>query len=201
MSKKDQGSIPSPECISERALLEILGGCQESMSDSFSRMDWGEDSWDELDRILYGISSVDANTKPEFRGPMSDMWSQPLVAPEVGISMEHVSSSGQNQAAVGLHAEQQRARARRAFVATLSEWMQMHDYHSPFPNGLHSKGQSCAKVEDEHSSQEKTFCGKLYPRKSVFSAIDRIHLHREMGFSAIDRIHLHKMLSEALDSK
>ena len=69
--------------------------------------------------------------------------------------------------AADLNTEQRRARARRAFVATLSEWMQMHDYHSPFPNGPPAKTQSCAKVDDAHSSQEKVSCGKLFPRKPV----------------------------------
>ena len=159
MSKKDQRAIPSPECISESALLEMLDGCQEAAS---STDGWDESPWDELDRILYGHYPDEQN--PEFRGPMSDVWSQPLAASAASPwqpGRRHLDEAGElNKAA-------RRARARRAFVATLSEWMQMHDYHSPFPNGSPAKGQSCAKVENEHSSQEKVFCGKLFPRKPV----------------------------------
>ena len=177
MSKKDQREIPSPECISESALLEMLGGCQEPVSASSastastraSTDGWDESPWDELDRILYG-HYPDEQTA-EVRGPMSDVWANTHEAspwqPEGVPSTEQASGSLQNDDAVGLNTEQRRARARRAFVATLSEWMQMHDYHSPFPNGPPAKGQSCAKVENEHSSQEKVSCGKLYPRKPV----------------------------------
>ena len=47
MSKIEQREIPSPECISERALLEMLGGCESTDGSD-------ESPWDELDRILYG---------------------------------------------------------------------------------------------------------------------------------------------------
>ena len=66
-----------------------------------------------------------------------------------------------------LTATQKFARARRAFVATLVEWMQMHDNHEPFSNGPPSKGQPCAKVDNEHSHLESVECGKLFPRPLV----------------------------------
>ena len=59
-------------------------------------------------------------------------------------------------------------------MATLSDWMQMHDNHSPFPNGPPAKGQSCAKVENEHSSLEKVSCGKLYPRKPASAGEEEV---------------------------
>ena len=59
------------------------------------------------------------------------------------------------------------ARARRAFVAALAEWTQMHDYHAPFAHGPPNKGQSCAKVDNEHSKAERVMCGKLFPRKLI----------------------------------
>jgi hypothetical protein len=66
------------------------------------------------------------------------------------------------------------ARARRAFVATLAEWTQMHDFHTPFANGPPSKGQSCAKVDDEHSSKESVTCGKLFPRDTIEPGHEKI---------------------------
>ena len=66
------------------------------------------------------------------------------------------------------------ARARRVFVAILAEWMQMHDYHTPFANGPPAKGQSCAKVENEHSHSEKVACGKLFPRKPILPGSEEV---------------------------
>ena len=60
-----------------------------------------------------------------------------------------------------------RAQARKLFVAALAEWVNMHDLHAPWPMGPPGKEQACATVENEHSSQERCFCNKLYPRKIV----------------------------------
>ena len=156
MSKIEQREIPSPECISEGALLEMLGGRQEPVAESSD--DWVERPWDELDRILYGYYPDQQGG--ELRGPMCDLWAHARGAiPSQGAG----AAPGSPKASPDLSTEEWRARARRAFVATLSEWMQMHDYHSPFPDGPHAKGQSCAKVENV----EKVSCGKLYPRKKV----------------------------------
>ena len=58
-------------------------------------------------------------------------------------------------------------RMRHLFVGLLATWVQMHDYHEPFASGPPSKSQACAKTEHEHSSLERTECGKLFPRKVV----------------------------------
>ena len=57
--------------------------------------------------------------------------------------------------------------ARFAFVAAISQWTQMHDLHDPFPQGPPAKTQACCKIDNEHSSTERTSCGKLYPRSEV----------------------------------
>ena len=79
-----------------------------------------ESKWTELDEILLGSA--------EHPGPMAEFWKE---AKDIDLSFEHKA-----------------ARARRAFVATLTDWMQLHDFHVPFPNGPPSKGQSCAKVDN-----------------------------------------------------
>ena len=65
MSKIEQREIPRPECISERALLEMLGGCESTDGSD-------ESPWDELDRILYGYYPDQQSS--ELRGPMCDAW-------------------------------------------------------------------------------------------------------------------------------
>ena len=95
-----------------------------------------ESHWAELDEILLGSA--------EHPGPLAEFWRE---AKDPDLTFEHKA-----------------ARARRAFVGTLVDWMQLHDFHAPFPSGPPSKGQSCAKVENEHSCQEKTYCGKMFPR-------------------------------------
>ena len=59
------------------------------------------------------------------------------------------------------------ALARRAFVGVLAEWVQMHDYHTPFANGPPAKGQPCAKVVNEFAASECVECGKMFPRKLI----------------------------------
>ena len=66
-----------------------------------------------------------------------------------------------------LSVEHKRQAARFAFVSSLAEWSQMHDLHEPFPMGPPGKSQSCAKVENEFTSQEVSCCGKLFPRKLI----------------------------------
>ena len=60
-----------------------------------------------------------------------------------------------------------KAYLRERFVTALVDWLQMHDYHAPFPRGPPRKDQPCGKVENEHTDQERTFCGKLFPRKLI----------------------------------
>ena len=71
-----------------------------------------------------------------------------------GVS-EQLSAPGSASAA------QRRALARKLFVAALTEWVNMHDVHAPFPMGPPGKDQACATVENEHSAQERCTCNKL----------------------------------------
>ena len=87
---------------------------------------------------------------------------------------ELASLLGVDDATEECSAEARAARARRAFVATLAEWVQMHDYHTPFCNGPPSKGPACAKVENEHSLHESISCGELFPRKVIESGMDEV---------------------------
>ena len=64
--------------------------------------------------------------------------------------------------------------ARRAFIATLAEWVQMHDNHLPFPMGPPDKSQACAKVENEFSIMERCFCGKLFPRNLIEPGLEEV---------------------------
>ena len=70
--------------------------------------------------------------------------------------------------------EQQRAAARKLFVAALAEWVNMHDLHRPFALGPPSKEQPCAAVDNEHSAKEKITCNKLYPRKAIEPGTEEI---------------------------
>ena len=78
--------------------------------------------------------------------------------------------SAPNSASAG----ERRGLARKLFVASLAEWVNMHDLHTPFPMGPPGKDQACASVEDEHSSQERCTCNKLYPRKCIVPGHEEI---------------------------
>ena len=56
----------------------------------------------------------------------------------------------------------------------MAEWVQMHDFHMPFANGPPSKGQSCAKVDHEHTERERVTCGKLFPRPLVEPGAEKV---------------------------
>ena len=71
-----------------------------------------ESHWAELDEILLGSA--------EHPGPLAEFWRE---AKDADLTFEHKA-----------------ARARRAFVGTLVDWMQLHDFHAPFPSGPPSKG-------------------------------------------------------------
>ena len=122
--------------------------------------------WDELDSILHG-HGPDDEYDPQVCGPMSACWQEARHKQEA----RGAPASGRAQMRT-LH--EKKALARRAFVATLAEWVQMHDYHQPFPAGPPRKGQPCAQVDNEHSHQEKTSCGKLFPRKCIAPGAETI---------------------------
>jgi hypothetical protein len=69
---------------------------------------------------------------------------------------------------------QKRAIARTAFVACLAEWVNMHDLHKPFPLGPPSRDQPCCAVENEHATDEKRSCNKLFPRKCIAPGTEEI---------------------------
>ena len=58
------------------------------------------------------------------------------------------------------------ASARLHFVANLVEWVNMHDLHKPYALGPPGE-ERCAAVDDEHSSEERVSCNKLFTRKLV----------------------------------
>lgn len=63
---------------------------------------------------------------------------------------------------------------RERFLTALVDWLQMHDYHAPFPQGPPRKDQPCAKIENEHTQTEHTFCGKLFPRKLIAPGCEEV---------------------------
>ena len=65
--------------------------------------------------------------------------------------------------------EHRSARARTVFVAALAEWVNVHDYHEPFPNGPPGVHQTCATEENGRVN-----CNKLYPRKTLFPGKEEI---------------------------
>ena len=94
--------------------------------------------WEELCDILVGCSRVPSETlKQELDEPNS-------------------ATSGAR-----------RAKARLHFVAALAEWVNMHDLHKPYSMGPPGKEQPCAHVDDEHSTNERVSCNKLFPRKLI----------------------------------
>ena len=107
--------------------------------------DMPESEWSELDRILCGEGSD---------GEMQEYWRNTKAA------------------AAGLSQAARCARARRIFVATLAEWTQMHDFHAPFAQGPPNKGQSCAKVDNEHSTSERVACDNFF-HGSLFNLVRR----------------------------
>jgi len=70
--------------------------------------------------------------------------------------------------------EARRGTARIQFVAVLAEWVNMHDLHKPYALGPTGKDQSCAHVDNEHSTKEKVHCNKLYPRKLIEAGMEEI---------------------------
>ena len=151
MGKKLEKQTPDPQMISEKAFLSLLRMAElQQQTPPFSHADDGEtEVWDELGRILYGYHDGEEETELQ-EGPMARFWQETVSSSKESLTASHIGP-----------------RARRAFVATLAEWMQMHDNHEPFANGPPRKGQACAKVENEHSHQETVHCGKLFPRPTV----------------------------------
>ena len=142
MGVKAERSTTSPECISVEALTHCLLQ-SGTISEADSRRCWEEydDIMSNCSRSFSSAGQTCGLSLTTADGPSSGGMALP--APEVSL-------------------ERRCARARTAFVAALAEWVNMHDYHEPFPNGPPASHQSCA-VEDKG----RISCNKLYPRKSV----------------------------------
>ena len=52
-------------------------------------------------------------------------------------------------------------------MAALAEWVNVHDLHKPYAMGPPGKDQRCARVDDEHSTNERASCNKLFPRELI----------------------------------
>ena len=50
----------------------------------------------------------------------------------------------------------------------------MHDLHKPYPMGPPSKDQRCAHVDDEHSTNERVSCNKMFPRKLIHPGCEEV---------------------------
>ncbi len=109
-----------------------------------------EACWLELDKILDASGRSDASASDTGE-------SRP------GTAIREESDTG----AEVDEGEQRSARARKVFVATLAEWVSMRDVHQPFALGPPAVEQSCATVQNEHSTQQRVSCNKLYPRKAL----------------------------------
>ena len=148
LGKAHERKYASPEMISEAAFLQCLLGQQAPAPGSAGGDE--EKLWVEFDAIISGHEAE------ERADPMAASWKE---ATRQGHPLDDKAKA---------------CRARRVFVATLAEWMQMHDFHTPFANGPPSKGQSCAKVDNEHSAQETVTCGKLFPRKLILPGNEEV---------------------------
>ena len=140
LGKKIEREKPTPETLSYEALSHcLLGGKPVTWQglEEDQRKQEESRAWDELVSIL---------TECGRGGATRDIW--------------RGMKNSENQ-------DEKRATARKLFVATLAEWVNMHDLHRPFACGPPSKDQPCASVENEHSSKEKVSCNKLFPRKII----------------------------------
>ena len=142
MGVKAERATTSPECISVRALTHCLLQSGAVTEDESRRC------WEEYDDIMLNCSRSSTSTGKKDGMPLA--------------AVDDPSSDGLALPAEDNRSEHRSARARTAFVASLAEWVNMHDYHEPFPNGPPGAHQSCA-AEDKG----RIYCNKLYPRKTV----------------------------------
>lgn len=167
---------PSPESLSYEALTHcLLNGvpltweCDSSgvpLSEQ-QKTEAGIACWTELYHILNECGRIAPPESWENAGAEV----HPAIREE---QAEQRSHSGQALPATDEQKEQQRAYGRKLFVATLAEWVNMHDLHRPFALGPPSKDQPCASVDNEHSAKEKITCNKLYPRKTIDPGAEEI---------------------------
>ena len=157
MGVKAERATTSPECISVQALMHCLLESQ-SVSEEESRRCWEEydDIMSNCGRSVLSKASCSGVSLQAGVSSRSDSMALPAsVVSAVGTGSDSMALPASVESS-----EHRCARARTAFVAALAEWVNMHDYHEPFPNGPPGAHQSCA-AEDKG----RIYCNKLYPRK------------------------------------
>ena len=152
-SHEEPGFVEEEQWVDDGAVVLEDGGAAEALGGFFERVctEWNirkpaldDDAWQELAEVLRSE----------------------------GETLQRLVQSGGNgarcEASQGLDPSGGQIDAsltRRAFVGALTEWAQMHDYHTPFANGPPAKGQPCAKVVNELAASECVECRKMFPRK------------------------------------
>ena len=162
MGTKAERVTISPEFISVETCVRCL------LETSSVSKEEDQQCWEEFEHIMrHCARCVD---------PAPESASSPLVAGEEGAPSECRQSPTASAPSSRVHgssplvaghadsrkADHRRARARSAFVAALAEWVNMHDYHEPFPNEPPTSHQSCA-AEDKG----RIYCNKLYQRSLI----------------------------------
>jgi len=179
LGKKSEREKPSPESLSYEALTHCLlnrepltwthgnGGIRFSDKE---KAEAEKACWDELHHILEECGRVQppANWKQaESECAATARSASDITAADISISdisnadISHADTStcdapsaiiprSQALPATQEQRDQQRAYARKLFVAALAEWVNMHDLHRPFALGPPSKDQPCAAVDNEH---------------------------------------------------
>ena len=152
LGKKQERQTKSPESISWKTYAHCM------LEDQAAEPKQEEQAcWDELCDILEACG----------RPGLAEQISAPCSAS--AVDAEQIS------APCSASAVERRALARKLFVAVLAEWVNMHDVHAPFPMGPPGRDQACATIENEHSSQERCTCNKLYPRKCIVPGHEEIN--------------------------
>jgi hypothetical protein len=146
LGKKLERTTKSPESISFPTFAHCLLG------QSLPTQEQKQDCWDELRDILQTCG------RP---GSAENICAPGSASADEQHAAENINAPG------SASADERHAAARKAFVAALAEWVNMHDVHAPFPMGPPGKDQACATVDDEHSAKERCSCNKLYPRKCI----------------------------------
>ena len=151
MGKAAERQSPSPECLSYETLMHCLLESGDFVPESDERC------WLEPDEIFGACGRGD------------------LTNPQDEANTEHARESRPGESRPGSASrEMKSARARKVFVAALAEWVNMRDVHRPFALGPPSVEQSCATIENEHSTQQHVSCNKLFPRKILFPGQEEI---------------------------
>ena len=174
IGKTVERQTPSPECLSYETLMHCLiesGDCVPEAAEA---------CWLELDTILAECGGIDdlsgRHRGAEVDGAPGDLrpGSTSREERDSGAEVDGAMGDLRPGAASREKKKNKSARARKLFVAALAEWANMHDLHQPFALGPPSVEQSCATIENEHSTQQRVSCNKLYPRKILFPGQEEI---------------------------